>query len=576
TPSEQWDRFGCEDPRITYFEGTYVIFYTALGGYPFGPDNIKAAMATSRNLYTVDEKFLVTPFNAKAMALFPERINKKVTVILSAHTDWTPEHPRSTIAIAQCNSLEELHKPTFWDKWHNNLDKHALRVPLRSPNDHIEVGAPPIKTKWGWLLVYSYIQNYFGGGERVFGVEALLLDLKDPRKVVGSTNGSIIVPETAFEQFGIVPNIVFPSGALLDGNRLDIYYGGADTVCARASLHLPDLLDAMIPERRKVLGVRAKNNPIIAPISDHPWESKATFNAGTIDIDGTVNIVYRALGEDNTSTLGLALSKNGTTITKRLPEPIYAPRADFETKRDGSANSGCEDPRITRIGTKLYMAYTAFNGVDPWHVALTSISVKDFVAGRFDKWSTPEIVTPTNVKDKDGCVFPGKVGGQYMLIHRVDVGGNICADLFDTLDFSTQQASRCIDILNPRPGMWDSEKVGVAGVPIKTKHGWLMIYHGVSHSMTYRLGAALLDLDDPSIILARTHDPIFEPVEQYEKTGTVAHVVFSCGSVLRGDKLFVYYGGADRVVGVATFSLKKLLAILMPPSLNHTENRRLR
>src|SRR3989338_7532420 len=86
-PSEAWEKFGCEDPRVTFFEGTHVIFYTALGGQPFGPDNIKVACALSKDLETIDEKHLVTPFNAKAMALFPERINGKITALLTAHTD---------------------------------------------------------------------------------------------------------------------------------------------------------------------------------------------------------------------------------------------------------------------------------------------------------------------------------------------------------------------------------------------------------------------------------------------------------------------------------------------------------
>src|SRR6185437_15206060 len=221
-----------------------------------------------KDLETIEERHLITPFNAKAMALFPERINGKITVIVTVHTD----EPPAKIAIAQCDNIEQLWDLAFWEKWHAKLDKYTIN-PLRFDNDHVEVGAVPVKTKEGWLLFYSYIQNYFGGGERVFGIEALLLSLTDPLKIVGKTKGPIMVPEEIYEKYGVVPNIVFPTGALLQKNgRIDLYYGAADTVCARASLNLNDLLNALIPKRRVELVVRAKENPILKPVSKHPWE----------------------------------------------------------------------------------------------------------------------------------------------------------------------------------------------------------------------------------------------------------------------------------------------------------------
>jgi predicted GH43/DUF377 family glycosyl hydrolase len=126
----------------------------------------------------------------------------------------------------------------------------------------------------------------------------------------------------------------------------------------------------------------------------------------------------------------------------------------------------------------------------------------------------------------------------------------------------------------PRNGMWDGAKVGSAAPPIKvtvksvtlnraqtSTTGWLMIYHGVSRHATYRLGAALLDASG-TVVLARTADPIFEPIEKYEREGEIANVVFSCGAVVRDDTLFLYYGAADRVIGVATASLAHLIDAL--------------
>lgn len=561
-PEEAWEQYGCEDPRVTFFEGKYYVFYTALGGQPFGPGNIKVACAISKDLEHVDERHLITPFNAKAMTLFPERIGGKITVLLTAHTD----EPPAKIAVAQCDHIEELWDLAFWEKWHSEIDSHTIN-PLRFDHDHVEVGSQPIKTPYGWLLFYSYIQNYFGGGERVFGIEGLLLDLSDPHQIVGKTKGPIMVPEEIYERYGMVPNIVFPSGALLHENdRVDIYYGAADTVCAKASLNLPDLLSAMLPEKRVELAVRAKENPILKPSEKNAWEKTSVFNAATIELDDTIHILYRAMGDDNTSVIGYASTKNGTKIVDRDSVPAYVPRAEFEMKKGSpTGNSGCEDPRLTKIGSTIYMVYTAYDGVRPPRVALTSISVKDFIAKRWAKWAEPVLATPDYVADKDACLLPEKIGGQYMWIHRIDP--LICADFLDSLDFSKSRLTRCMEIMGPRPGMWDSIKVGIAGPPIKTKKGWLLIYHGVSKTATYRLGAVLLDLKNPSVIISRSVDNILEPLEEYERVGVVKNAVFSCGAVLRGDTILVYYGGADTVLGVAKVSLKKLLKILLPDNL---------
>ena len=148
-------------------------------------------------------------------------------------------------------------------------------------------------------------------------------------------------------------------------------------------------------------------------------------------------------------------------------------------------------------------------------------------------------------------------------MHRI--AGQICADLLPDLTFTTKKGvNRCIEVMGSRKGSWDSSKVGIAGPPIKTRQGWLLIYHGVSKNATYRLGAVLLDKKNPTIVRSRTAGPIFEPIEPYEKEGQVPNVVFSCGAVRRGDKLMVYYGGADSVIGVATLSLKEMVRILSP------------
>jgi len=103
-PSEPWDRYGCEDPRVTKIGDTYYIFYTALSGYPFGPDNIKVGLAISHDLETITEKHLITPFNAKAMALFPERVGGKLRAILTVNSDRPPDQ----IALAGLNRTDDM------------------------------------------------------------------------------------------------------------------------------------------------------------------------------------------------------------------------------------------------------------------------------------------------------------------------------------------------------------------------------------------------------------------------------------------------------------------------------------
>ncbi|MCI0597473.1 hypothetical protein L0Y34_00125 [Candidatus Parcubacteria bacterium] len=557
-PKESWEAFGCEDPRATVIDGITYLAYTALGGYPFGPDNIKAALAISRDGEHFTERHLLTPFNAKAFALFPEKINGEHVAIVTAHTDWTADHPRPTTGIARAKEIEEFWNPNFWHLWHKDLESHGLQNLRRADEDHVEVGAPPIHTKDGWLLIYSYIQQYYDEHTRTFGVEAALLDRDDPRKLIARSY-PFMVPEEVYERFGIVPNIVFPTSVLenKDGS-IDIFYGAADTTCAKATVRLDDLLDSINAAVSPTL-TRAKHNPIITPIKDHAFESKLTFNPAAIDVGGDIHLLYRAMSDDNTSTIGYARSKDGIHIHERLSVPVYGPRAEFEMKLGGGNEfSGCEDPRTVVIDDTLYMTYTAYTGRHSPRGAITSISIEDFLARRFENWTQPFLVTPDGVDDKDLALLPGKVEENYLLYHRVS--GRICADLLPSLSGGVR-VSRCIEIMGPREGMWDATKVGVAAPPLKVEGGWLLLYHGVSRSLKYRVGVALLD-ESGTTVIARSADPILEPVEPYEQEGEIPMVVFPCGAVIRDDTLFVYYGGADKVVGVATGSVSRILKAL--------------
>lgn len=552
TPQEDWEMFGCEDPRITQVGDTYYIFYTALSGFPYTADNIKCAVATTKDFKTIDERRLITPFNAKAMTLFPEKVNGKYTVMLTADSD----RPPSKMSIAQADSIEDFLDQSWWENWYKEVDQHTLDL-RRVETDHCEVGAPPIKTDDGWLVIYSHIQDYFTD-DKIFGIEAVLLDLENPRKVVGRTRYPFMVPEESYEQYGQLPDIVFPSGALLDDDTLTVFYGAADTTCASATLRLSSLLESMKMDGKSYVE-RYKGNPILLANKDKDaWDGTYVLNPTALDIDGSVHIIYRAVDNKNTSRAGLALSKDGFTIDERLAEPIYVPRAPFEEKRkqpDGV--SGCEDARAMIINDRIYFTYTGYNGEEPPAVAISSISLSDFKKRKWDKWDTPHLISPTGIDDKDAAIFSEKINGEYMILHRID--HHVCADFVGDLDFKDHKLDRCIQMFGPRKGMWDSLKVGINGPPIKTDKGWLLFYHGINEHKQYCMGAVLLDSDDPSHVIGRSAMPIMEPEEQWELEGWIDNVVFSCGQVVRDDTIYIYYGGADTVVAVATLSLSHIL-----------------
>lgn len=555
-PEYPWERYGCEDPRVTEFSDKYYIFYTALSTSPLSPEGIRVGLAISKNLRRIQEKHLVTPFNAKAMALFPQRIKGKIYAILTVHTDQPP----ARICLAAFDEEEDIWSENYWKAWYENFEEYSLPL-QRSPEDHFEVGAPPVKTKYGWLLLYSYIRDYFSRSkERLFGVEAVLLDLENPSKIIGRSEVPILIPEEYYETIGFVPEVVFPSGALIRGDSLYIYYGAADTTCCVASIRLSSLLRLLLQKEKITIKLtRVGETPIIVPIKEHPWESKATFNTGALRLQSKIHLIYRAMSEDNTSVFGYATSEDGVHIDYRSPEPIYVPREEFEQKLVPGGNSGCEDPRLTEIDNRIYMFYTAYDGKNPARVAVTSISIRNFLSRKW-KWSKPAIITHPEFDNKDAFLFPEEFDGKYICVHRL--GNCIDYDFCYSLSFKGDiwlDEHRWID---HRRVWWDSEKVGAAAPPIKTREGWIMLYHGVSEDGVYRVGAVLLDLKNPVKILARTIYPILEPETSYEKNGQVPNVVFPCGNVVLGRELYVYYGCGDSVVGVATAKIRELLKVL--------------
>ncbi len=560
-PRERWEKYGCEDPRITKFEGKYYIFYTALGNWPPNKDSIKVAVAITSSLDHIDERHLVTPFNAKAMCLFPERVNGKIVVVFTAHTDSPP----AKICIAFLDSIEQLWDEAFWTNWHKDIDNHVISI-YHTKDDHLEVGAVPIKTESGWVLVFSYIEKYFHAAERIFRIDAALLDSNNPQKLIGQTLDPLLVPEEQYELYGIIANVIFPSGALLDEGQFHIYYSACDTSICRASITLNDLLDELKhnpivnPHHKKPeMMARFEGNPIISPIKEHSWESKYTFNAGAIFAGDKIHILYRAMGDDDTSVLGYASTTDGLHIEERFAEPVYTPREGFEIKHHPGF-SGCEDPRLTRIDDTIYMCYTAYDGINVPRIGLSSILVDDFVKHNWN-WARPKLISAPGMDNKDSCIMPEKINGNYAILHRLPPC--IWLDFVTDLEFDDNHWLGGHPLLTPRVNSWDNLKIGLNGPPEKTQDGWLLLYHGVSREdVKYRMGAALLDLNNPSKVIARLHNPILEPLTWYENEGYRAGTVFSNGQVIKDGILYIYYGGADKYTAVATTPVETILTAL--------------
>lgn len=293
---------------------------------------------------------------------------------------------------------------------------------------------------------------------------------------------------------------------------------------------------------------RYSKNPVLEPNLSHDWEKGGVFNCGATIFQNKVLLLYRAIGDYDTyiSTLGLASSDDGYNF-KRFDDPVMKPEADFE-------KYGVEDPRITLLEEKYYIAYTAVRTPVPkgdvdYHIGIASTT--DFKT--FERHGT----VINEHRDKDGALFPEKINDRYAILHRAPEPDMWIAYSEDLKTWTDHKK-----LFRPIPNTWQDFKVGAGAPPIKTDEGWLEFYHGVDKDLHYSLGVMLLDLEDPSKIVSILEEPILKPEEEYERIGDVPNVCFTCGVVEKDQKFFVYYGGADKVIAVATIDRKKVLQAL--------------
>jgi beta-1,2-mannobiose phosphorylase / 1,2-beta-oligomannan phosphorylase len=326
----------------------------------------------------------------------------------------------------------------------------------------------------------------------------------------------------------------------------------------------------------KVLLQRYKKNPILIPNEANWWESKAVFNCAILHYENKFHMLYRAIGEYERyiSRIGYASSTDGYSFA-RSNHIALEPTQDYE-------KYGIEDPRMVEIDNQVYITYVILSAYVT-DGAIVEASTALATTTDFLKYTRLRVITSKGSNNKDVVLFPEKMSqqqssvlslssssnnteraGKYYFLHRPSswIGSKYGVDkpsIWLGEGNALTNFEKHTLLLKPEED-WEELKVGAGPPPIKTRTGWLVIYHGVSREKVYRAGAALLDLHDPSKIIGRTKTPILEPKEPYEKFGDVNNVVFPTGAcIVDNDKLFIYYGGADKVCCLAMADLNYLL-----------------
>lgn len=303
-------------------------------------------------------------------------------------------------------------------------------------------------------------------------------------------------------------------------------------------------------------------NPILEPKKNNDWEAWQTFNPAAIYLNNKVHFLYRAIGEGGLSVLGYANSEDGINITERLNKPAYTVKEEYLKKEkcdcsnyfSGGSVAGCEDPRLVELEGRIYLIHTTFSNWSQLRLTLSSIKKEDFLNKSWLKWNKPVFISPPNQIHKNWVIFPEKINGKIAILHSISP--ELLIDYFDSLNFNGQFINSHYAPQVNENG-WEAYSRGAGPSPIKTDKGWLLLYHAVDKKepAKYKLGAMILDHNDPRKILYRAKEPVLEPDTVYENDGFKGGIVYSCGAVVIKGKLFVYYGGADTVTCVATADL---------------------
>ena len=305
---------------------------------------------------------------------------------------------------------------------------------------------------------------------------------------------------------------------------------------------------------------------LILRVAERPHQQAGMISFPVMDLNGRLQIVAFQKDDPELNLSDPRMVKHrGTTYLSTLShlrlvcsddgvhfyEPENIPTSIFGQSQ--LETFGIEDCRVAKIEGTYCLTFTQ---VSEHGVGVGLMRTKDWVHFQHDGMILP----PHN---KDCAIFDEQINGAYYCLHRpsgVDLGGNFVwiASSPDLLHWGKHAC-----ILHTRPGMWDCARVGAGAAPIKTEAGWLEIYHGADFNHRYCLGAVLLDLHDPSKVIARSEEPLMEPDAPYEQTGFFGNVVFTNGHLVDGDELTVYYGASDEVICGAKFSIQAILETLL-------------
>jgi predicted GH43/DUF377 family glycosyl hydrolase len=295
---------------------------------------------------------------------------------------------------------------------------------------------------------------------------------------------------------------------------------------------------------------RLESKPVLGPRGDG-FESAGVFNPAVVKVGAKTIMLYRAQDKKGTSSIGYATSADGIYFTRRA-EPVLVPEAPYEK------GGGVEDPRVVKIGGEYLMTYTGYNNVDgvgPGHkdAQLCLATSKDLI-----HWQRQGVIMPAykgkwNVGwTKSGAIVTERIHGKYWMYYLGDareLGSQMGLAVSEDLRHWTDATSE--PVLRSRPHTFDALVVEPGPPPVVLPEGILLIYNGADDHLVYRTGLVLFDKNDPTRVLARAEQPIFEPREQWEKIGQVPNVVFVEGLIREPGRWLFYYGGADKYIGVA-------------------------
>ncbi|MEW4371550.1 glycosidase [Paenibacillus kandeliae] len=333
---------------------------------------------------------------------------------------------------------------------------------------------------------------------------------------------------------------------------------------------------------------RHEANPIVVP-GEYEWRKVTVFNPAVIVDNDKFYMIERTAGSLTPckNYLGLLESEDGVHFTHVVDQPVLTP------DELGFPYGSVQDPRIVKIDDTFYLNYAlrpcAMNyyptgaGIpersipqypDGWGEEPGHWLTRSGIASSTDliHWEHVSNTTPLEINDRDNILFPEKINGKYVLLRRPEE--------YIGPEYGTDKAAMWItysdDLIHwDEPKLlakaqnmdWESRKIGGSTPPIRTEQGWLVLYHGVDDQIVYRVGAMLLDLDNPEIIIARTHQFIMEPETYYEKFGfQIPNVIFPTGNIVKDDLLYIYYGVTDTAIALATVPLTDLITHILDPN----------